>query len=554
MIRVSEVLLDVSRDEEELLHQTAACLKIRPEEIERYEIVRKSIDARKKPKIRFSYILDVSLREEAALLRRMKKNIHVSRSEKAIYALPNPGNERLLYRPVVAGFGPAGIFAALALARKGFAPIILERGEDVDARSRRVEAFWKTGELCEDSNVSFGEGGAGTFSDGKLNTMVKDRVGRNTEVLKTFVEFGADGEILYLQKPHIGTDRLIEIIRNIRKEIIRLGGSFRFQTALSDIRKNPKSKREKERQSYTLLLSDGGQLQTELLILAIGHSARDSFQMLYERELPMEAKPFAVGVRIQHPQSMIDLSQFGPEYASLLSPASYKLTAKSRDERGVYSFCMCPGGYVVDASTEKGMLAVNGMSYHARDSKTANSAIIVTVSPEDFRKYAPFVGAEGGSSSAGIHPLSGIEFQRALERKAYEIGGGRIPVQLLGDFMNGRESGGYKETAGFFKGRTGFAPLHEVFPEEIRLALKDAMPIFDRKIRGFGREDAILAGVESRTSSPLRILRGEDTESSFEGIYPCGEGAGYAGGITSAAMDGLKVAENIIARYRLQDA
>lgn len=551
MIRISEILLDISHSEEELLHQAAKCLKVRPEEIEYYEIVRKSIDARKKPEIYFSYILDVSLKEEALVLKKQKKNIHVSKAEKTLYALPEPGNKRLRYRPVITGFGPAGIFAALALAKKGFAPIILERGEDVDARSRRVEEFWEKGRLCPDSNVSFGEGGAGTFSDGKLNTMVKDRVGRNTQVLETFVEFGADREILYLQKPHIGTDRLREIIKNIRKEIIRLGGSFFFRTALKDIRKNPKQKEEGELQSYTLMLSDQTRLQTEVLVLAIGHSARDSFQMLWERALPMEAKPFAVGLRIQHPQSMIDLSQFGPKCAELLSPASYKLTAKSAGGRGVYSFCMCPGGYVVDASTEEGMLAVNGMSYHARDSKTANSAIIVTVSPEDFRKYAPaFISAEEAFTSK-VHPLAGIEFQRALEKKAYELGEGSIPIQLLSDFMGERESHAFKETEGFFKGKTKFASLHRLFPEEIRLALNEAIPIFDQKIRGFGREDAILAGVESRTSSPLRILRKEDTESAFAGIYPCGEGAGYAGGITSAAMDGLKVAENIISRYRL---
>lgn len=546
MIRISELMMNIEHSRDDLIKKISSLLEVDTEDIEEYKIARKSIDARKKPDIFYSYTVDVSLKyspkKESLLLQKYKKNIHISKTRIYPYLLPKCAGERLSLRPVIVGAGPAGIFAALSLARRGFSPLVLERGEDVDKRSIRVEHFWKTGELSPESNVSFGEGGAGTFSDGKLNTMVKDKIGRNTEVLKTFVHFGADSEILYLQKPHIGTDKLKNVIKNIREEIIRLGGEFRFNTALEDISFH--SSTDGAKITYKLLLSDKTELETHVLVLALGHSARDTFQMLYKRKIPMEAKSFAVGLRIQHPQSMIDLSQFGKKYAQYLSPASYKLSAQV-EGRGVYSFCMCPGGYVVDASTEDKMMTVNGMSYHARESRVANSAIIVTVSPSDFS--APSLSSD--IISKEVHPLAGVEFQRELERNAYQAGGGAVPIQLLSDFLNGKTSRHYGDVEPRFKGRVNFAPLHQIFPDYILYSIANALPLFDRKIKGFARADAILAGVESRTSSPVRILRDKNMESSYRGIYPCGEGAGYAGGITSAAMDGLKVAEQIISSY-----
>ena len=449
-------------------------------------------------------------------------------SQEKVYRCPECGGEQLDHPPVVVGAGPAGLFCGLLLARKGYRPILLERGQDVDARTREVAAFWEGGTLNPSSNVQFGEGGAGTFSDGKLNTLVKDASGRNREVLRLLVEFGADPSILYLNKPHIGTDVLSQVVKAIRAEILRLGGQVRFMSQVTDV--------ELEEGRLRALMVDGSKrLKAEAAVLAIGHSARDTFEMLCSRGIPMEAKAFAVGLRIQHPQSMINRSQYGQDEVEELGAADYKVTWKAASGRGVYSFCMCPGGYVVDASSEPGRLAVNGMSYHGRAGENANSALIVTVTPEDFPDRTA---------------LGGMHFQRQLEERAYALGGGKIPVQLYGDFRENRAGAeNFGQVKPQFKGGYAFANLRELWPEELSKALIEGVEAFEGMIRGFSRPDAILAGIESRTSSPVRIPRDEGLESPVRGIYPCGEGAGYAGGITSAAMDGLKTAEEIIRRF-----
>ena len=411
------------------------------------------------------------------------------------------------------------------LAQYGYRPLVIERGEPVEDRVKSVLEFWNGGKLKMNSNVQFGEGGAGTFSDGKLNTMVKDKYFRGKKVFEIFVENGAPKEILYLQKPHIGTDLLRDVVVNIRKSIERFGGEFRYCSQLTDIH-------IKDGKLYEIEINHQEKIPCSVLILAIGHSARDTFSMLYQNGLDMVSKPFAVGLRIQHPQEMIQLSQYGT-LDKRLPVADYKLTYTTKSGRGVYSFCMCPGGYVVNASSEDGRLAINGMSYHDRGSKNANSALVVTVSPDDF----------------GRHPLDGVKFQQKLEENAFLAGNGAIPIQLYQDFDHGLFSANFLDVSPEMKGRYEFADLNQVLPDYVCSSIKEAMPVFGKKIHGFDRGDAILAGVESRTSSPVRIVRGEDGESNILGIYPCGEGSGYAGGITTAAMDGIKVAEWISKKY-----
>lgn len=536
MIRINQLKLPVGHTQEQLAARAAKKLRIRPEEIRTLAIRRQSLDARKKPELFFSYVVDAELADEARerqLVRRAGDR-DVSIHEEKPYRLPKPGTAPLAHPPVIVGTGPAGLFCGLALARAGYRPVLLERGEAVDARTSRVNRFWRESVLDPDSNVQFGEGGAGTFSDGKLNTLVKDTYGRNQAVLRIFVEFGADPSILYVSKPHIGTDVLSRIVKAIREEILRLGGEVRFESRMTDVE-------VQDGRTRSVLVNGGERIPAEALVLALGHSARDTFQTLYDRGIPMEAKAFAMGLRIQHPQRMIDISQYGRAAGDELGPASYKVTRQVSTGRGVYSFCMCPGGYVVNASSEPGRLAVNGMSYHDRAGENANSALIVTVSPAD---YAAFAGgmAEG-------HPLAGIAFQRELEARAYSLGKGRIPIQLFGDFAEGKTSGGFGEVGPAFKGEWAFGNLREILPACISSSLSEAMGAFGHMIKGFDRPDAILAGVESRTSSPVRILRDDRMESAVKGIFPCGEGAGYAGGITSAAMDGLKTAEELIRRY-----
>lgn len=520
MIRINQIKIDIDKKNIafELENEIKRLLKIK--EFISYEIVKKSIDARKKPKLYYVYAVDVKLENEAKVLKKAScKQALLVKEQGYVWPKGNIGNKR----PVVVGMGPAGLFCGYMLAKAGLKPIIFERGSDVDKRSLDVETFWKDGKLKPESNVLFGEGGAGTFSDGKLNTLVNDKSGRNREVLRIFVENGAPKHILYDAKPHVGTDILKVVVKNMRNKIIDYGGQIYFEHKLTDIIKNDSG--------LTAVFNDDYRVDTRYLVLAIGHSARDTFKMLYSKEVPMEAKAFAVGFRVQHPQELINLSMYGEENLNKgLPEASYKLTYHTDNDRGVYSFCMCPGGYVVNASSEEGRLAINGMSYSGRDSKVANSAIIISVTPEDFN---------------GSGPLCGLDYQRDIEKKAYDLAGGAIPYETLKEFKEKElkeDSGDYSFK---FKGSYKKAAVHEILTDELNNAFVEGMDYFARLIDGFNNDNTLVAGIESRTSSPVRIHRDERHESDFKGIYPCGEGAGYAGGIMSAAMDGMLIAEEI---------
>ena len=511
---------------EQLKKKIAKTLKC-AEDTFSYETVRQSLDARHKDDKKFVYTVDVKTAAEQKILRRVHNN-NIMSINKRDYQFPLPGTEKLEHVPVIVGSGPAGLFCAWYLARAGYRPLVLERGQEAQKRKETVDRFWKDGVLDPDSNVQFGEGGAGTFSDGKLNTLVKDPNGRNHEVLKRFVEAGAPEEIVYQQKPHLGTDVLIGIVETMRHQIEEMGGSFRFETKVTDLCI--------ENGHLTAVeVNNEEKIPADACVLALGHSARDTFDMLHRRGVYMEPKSFAVGLRMEHPQKMINYDLYGEEENEFLGAASYKVTHTCENGRGVYSFCMCPGGYVVNASSEQGMLAVNGMSYQARDSKNANSALIVTVTPEDFPE-------EG--------PLGGISFQRELEKRAWEIGKGKIPVQLFGDYKLHQKSSAFGEIEPQMKGAHVFADVRSILPKEIGDSIEEGVLAFGKKLKGFDRNDAILSGVESRTSSPVRIVRNREGYSNIEGIYPCGEGAGYAGGITSAAMDGIKTAEFICEKFR----
>lgn len=526
MIKIRQIKINIlDKSIENIKRKTIEKLKIKESDLLELTISKESIDARRKDNIHYSYEVNVKLKNEDEVLRKTKSpDIEKIVNEKYVFNIT--GTKELSKRPIIVGSGPAGLFAAYILAENGYRPLVIERGEKIEDRINSVEEFWKTGLLNKESNVSFGEGGAGTFSDGKLNTLISDKDNRIKKVFETFVECGAPEEILYLQKPHIGTNILRNVIINMRNKIIKLGGEFRYNTKLTDIE-------TKNNKIESIIVNNQKKIDTEILILAIGHSARDTFKMLYEKNINMKAKPFAVGVRVQHPQELINKSQY-KDYADILPNASYKLTYTASNKRGVYSFCMCPGGYVVNASSEDEHLAINGMSNHERESKNANSAIVVTVTPNDF----------------GTNPLDGIEFQRKLEHLAYTKGNKNIPVQLWKDFKEKKISTTFGEISPIFKGNYSFADLNEIFPEYINEALKEAMPYFDTKIKGFANDETILAGVESRTSSPIRIERNEEFISNVDGIYPIGEGAGYAGGITSAAVDGIKVTEKIAEIYK----
>lgn len=526
MIRISQLKLPISHTKGQLEKKIAKTLKCSGIPFS-YEIMKQSLDCRHKNDKIFVYTVDVNIKDERKIVKKVNNN-NVMLTEEKTYTFPDPGHEVLKEPPVIIGSGPAGLFCGWYLARAGYRPLILERGEEADKRQKTVDRFWKDGVLDPDSNVQFGEGGAGTFSDGKLNTLVKDPFGRNKEVLKRFVEAGAPGEILYQQKPHLGTDVLVGIVQNLRHDIERMGGRFAFRSKVTDLILENGVLKEIE-------INNTRRIPAQVCVLALGHSARDTFEMLYRRGFSMEPKSFAVGLRIEHPQTMVNLDLYGEEENELLGAASYKVTHKCANGRGVYSFCMCPGGYVVSASSEEGRLAVNGMSYQARDSHNANSALIVTVTPEDF----PVPG-----------PLGGISFQRELERKAWELGQGKVPVQLFGDFCQNKPSTALGQVTPCIRGGYVLSNVRSILPEVLGDSIEEGVLAFGKKIQGFDREDALLSAVESRTSSPVRILRNQDNLSNVKGVYPCGEGAGYAGGITSAAMDGIKVAETISKKYR----
>lgn len=489
-------------------------------------ITKRSVDARKKSDIKIIYAVTVDVKKQIskATEKALRKN-NARQYRPVEYPFENITTDKVSgSRPVVIGAGPAGLFAAYLMAEAGLRPIIIERGKPCDERSHDVNRFWNEGVLDPNSNVSFGEGGAGTFSDGKLNTLNKDKTGRMRYILRTFVRFGADESILYDAKPHVGTDKLLKILPAMRKHIEELGGEYRFNTKADSVKVNNGSVNK-------VVIGGGEIIEAEDVVLAIGHSARDTFEELMKSDILMEAKPFAVGFRVEHPRKMIDAAQYGEQAALLLPAASYKLVSHHND-RGVFSFCMCPGGYVVNSSSEKDGIIVNGMSYAKRDGKNSNSAIVVSVDAKDF-------GGDG--------PMDALRFQRLIEEKSHKAGQGCIPQQLFGDFKKDTASKGYGEYDSAHKGRVSFSNLRGILPDEANDAFIAAMTVFGKKLRGFDRYDTIMSGIESRTSSPVRITRGDDLCSvSAKGLYPCGEGAGYAGGIMSAAADGLRVAEEII--------
>lgn len=527
MIIVDQIKCQINDDLEHIQSQIVKKLRISANDCKSCTIIKRSVDARKKPDIYYVYSVVVDLGNlESSVLKRFSKDSSVRLYELKEYKINTSVNKS--QRPVVVGAGPAGLFCMYILTLAGLNPVCFERGKSVDERTNDVIDFWNTGILKPNSNVQFGEGGAGTFSDGKLNTLVKDHFGRNKFVLDTFVKYGANSNILIDAKPHIGTDSLVSVIKNIRNDIIAKGGEFHFNTEVSDFVINDNTLRAIK--CKDLIKDEEYIVNTDSVVLAIGHSARNTFETLNARGVYMEAKDFAVGFRIEHPRNAISEAMYGPKY-SLLPPASYKLAHTFDNGRGVYSFCMCPGGFVVNASSEPNRLVVNGMSYSQRDSRNSNSAIVISVGAGEYEKE---------------DPLSAVKFQRYLEEKAYNLCAGAIPQQLYSDFKAHRLTSGYGDFESETKGKVAFGQLDELFTKDMNDSFIAAMNIFAGKIKGFDRGDAILSGVESRTSSPVRISRAENFNSNIKGLYPCGEGAGYAGGIMSAAMDGMKVAEAII--------
>ncbi len=525
MIRVNNVRLPLDYDNKSIVSKAAKELKIDKKNIKSATIFRRSIDARKKDDIHFLCTIDVTLKSN--------ENFVLKKAKNAVGAIPYEYSVPKWQggaTPIVVGMGPAGLFGGLVLAQSGAKPIIIERGKDVDRRTNDVEKFWNYGILNTKSNVQFGEGGAGTFSDGKLNTGTKDN--RQRKVLEEFVRHGAPDEILYNAKPHIGTDKLKDTVKNIRKEIISLGGQVLFETQLTgfDIRNGKVASAIVERNGKT------EKIETDTIILAIGHSARDTFEMLCNKKLPIEPKAFSVGTRIEHLRQSIDKAQYGRFAGNeRLGASTYKMNVHTLSGRGVYTFCMCPGGKVVNASSEEKMLVVNGMSEFARNAENSNSALLVGVTPDDFDSESP---------------LAGMYFQRKIENEAFKLGGENysVPVQRLSDFINNRKSTMLGEVTPSVLPKYELCNLKEILPEYVSLAMIQAIAEMGKKLKGFDSGDAVLSGVETRSSSPIRILRDSDTLQSIavKGLYPCGEGAGYAGGIISTAVDGIKCAEKII--------
>jgi len=536
MLRINNIKMPINHNDDDLKKAVENMLDINKKEFKSFEITGQAIDARNKNNIIYVYSVDIALINED----KYKDLPNVRKMEKSEYIVEKVELKNRK-RPVIVGSGPSGLFAALILAEAGLKPIIIEQGKKVEERQKDVYNFFKDGKFNKYSNVQFGEGGAGTFSDGKLTTNTNNF--RMQKVYSEFILAGAEKKISYMSKPHVGTDKLIGIMKNIRKKIEDLGGEYRFQNKLVSIT----YENSKITEAIIEILSDKSdtedeihneiyKIDTDIVILAIGHSSRDTFYMLNEKNIKMERKIFSVGVRIEHKQSMINHSQYG-KFADKLPAAEYKLSVKSENGRGVYTFCMCPGGVVVPAASEEGRLVVNGMSYSKRNLENANSAILVNVYPDDF--------GEGGV-------LAGVEFQRKLEEKAFELGGSdyKAPVQLFGDFVKNVKSKKLGKVKPSYAKGYKFANLNECFPDYINISLKEGIQLMDRKIKGFADYDSVLSAVESRSSSPVKIPRNEKFFSNIDGIIPCGEGAGYAGGIMSAAVDGIKCAEAVIEYYK----
>lgn len=530
MVRIDQIKFGPVKVTDEMIKNSIIKkYNINEKDILDINVVKESIDARNKNKISRVFSVDIKVKNEKNLI---KKNKNIKINDDKFYELPNKGNLKLNDSPIIIGFGPAGMFAALLLSEMGYKPVIFERGEEVLKRTETIEKFWNNGILNEESNVQFGEGGAGTFSDGKLTTRIKDL--RCKKVFSEFVEAGAPREILYKNKPHIGTDILKTVVFNIRNKIIENGGSIRFNSKVEELIIG-------DGKISGVKLSNGEVYNSENVILAIGHSARDTFTMLNNISVKIIPKPFAIGVRVEHPQELIDESQYGDKnLREILGAADYALTYKTESGRGVYTFCMCPGGYVVAASSEKNTVVTNGMSEYSRDGENANSAILVSVSPEDY-------GDNG--------PLSGMFFQREIEKRAYDIAGKsyKAPAQRIGDFLGtSSDSCEEKKVIPTYKPGVEFVNFDKIFPTYIIEGIKEGIIHYGKRIDGFDMEGGILTGVETRSSSPVRIVRDENTFESVNvnGLYPCGEGAGYSGGIVSSAVDGIKIAERIIEKYK----
>lgn len=526
MIRITELRLPLEHPADALPAAIAQRLGVTLDEVLAFTIFKRGYDARKRDAIVLVYTIDVTIAAEAAVLARFSTDQHINPSPDTRYQSVAQAPENLEHRPVIVGFGPCGIMAGLLLAQMGFRPLILERGKKVRERTKDTWGLWRKSELNPESNVQFGEGGAGTFSDGKLYSQIKDPKHYGRKVLTEFVKAGAPEEILYLSKPHIGTFRLVKMVENIRHQIEQLGGEIRFQQQVTDLV-------IEAGQVRGLVLASGEQIRTDHIIMALGHSARDTFTMLHQRGVFMEAKPFSLGFRIEHPQRLIDQARFGKHAGNeKLGAADYKLVHHANNGRAVYSFCMCPGGQVVAATSEIGRVVTNGMSQYSRAERNANAGIVVGVTPEDF---------PGG-------PLAGLEFQRQWESRAYELGGCNYhaPGQLVGDFIKGQASTQLGTVEPSYQPGVQLTDLATSLPDYAIGAIREALPAFERQIKGFSLYDAVLTGVETRTSSPLRMTRGQDLQSvNVKGLYPAGEGAGYAGGILSAGVDGIKVAEAV---------
>ncbi|NEX63793.1 NAD(P)/FAD-dependent oxidoreductase [Noviherbaspirillum galbum] len=526
MLRLTNIILPLDHPEADLTGAILSRLKIAPEDLLSFTIFRRGYDARRRSAITLVYTIDAQVRNEAEVLMRMQGQPHVGPSPDTSYKFVAQAQPAQPTRPVVIGLGPCGIFAALILAQSGFRPIILERGKVVRERTKDTWDLWRKGELDPESNVQFGEGGAGTFSDGKLHSGIKDPKHYGRKVLTEFVKAHAPEEILYVSKPHIGTFRLVKMVEAMRDTIESLGGEFRFKSKVTDLEIDGGQVRG-------VMLENGERIATDHVVLAVGHSARDTFQMLYDRGVYVEAKPFSIGFRAEHPQSMVDRARFG-RFAGhpLLGAADYKLVHHCRNGRTVYSFCMCPGGTVVAATSEAGRVVTNGMSQYSRNERNANSGIVVGISPADYPG----------------HPLAGIDFQRELESRAYVLGGSTYdaPGQLVGDFIAGRPSTELGAVQPSYKPGVHLTDLATALPDYAIEAIREALPAFDKQIKGFAMHDAVLTGVETRTSSPIRIKRQDNYQSmNVKGLFPAGEGAGYAGGILSAAVDGIRVAEAV---------